>query len=157
MVDLCREREDCQVIVKVHPSFTINDYPKFDGPDDWRYVEVIEDADLYELIKVSDVCVTDYSTAGAEAVVMGKPLIVVNLLGKRYPSNNYDEYGVALSITRADQVKEVVSKVLDEEETRNRLARAREQFINEYNYLNDGQAAKRIVDLLADPTPYLTK
>lgn len=158
MVARCRQRGDCGVVIKVHPSFGEEDYADVCEPGDKPFVRVVTDADLlYPLIGSCDVLVTDYSTVGAEAAILDKPLIVVNMLGVAYPSNNYDEYGIALAARSLQDLPQLVDTLMDDASAKQQLAEKRKTFIDMYNYRNDGHAAERVCDILIQPQRYLDR
>ena len=155
MHDYCEGRGDAIVVIKSHPSFDPSTYSKVRKG---KHCVVLDDIPIYSLIFSSSVVVTDYSTTGAEAALVDKPVIVVNLLGKEFPSNNYDQLGVALLIDDLSKVVPALDSILDDDEkVRAKMKRARVQFAKDYNFKNDGQAADRIADILLNPDQYSSR
>lgn len=159
LIAYCKRRGDCQVVVKAKHIYGKEFYSRVHEPLKSPYFRILEEKDctLYPLLAVAEVVITDCSTAGAEAAMLQKPLVVVNLLGEPFPHNRYDEYGIALSITALDQLEDVMNRVLDDQETLNRFAKAREKIIWEFNYLNDGRASERVFNVLVNPDKYMKK
>jgi hypothetical protein len=138
-----------RILLRPHPSFGAQAYREFvptgGGPE---RCAVFDKAPIHDLIRLSDLVITDYSTVGAEAVLMGKRLLVVNCTGKRFPLNNYDEHGVALLATSPDQVGERIRQLLFDRDVQRRLDEQRSAFAKRYNWMNDGHAAERYIDAL---------
>jgi glycosyltransferase involved in cell wall biosynthesis len=153
MLDHCRRRGDVQIVVKVHPGYHRAEYEKVGEPRRSPIYRILDRASLPDLIAAAEAVVTDCSSAGVEAALVGTPLIVVNLLGAPYPWNNYDERGLAILVTRTEQIAGAMDLVLDDAETREALARGRKEFARRANHRNDGRAAERICDLLTAVDP----
>ena len=152
MHDHCEKRGDALLVIKSHPSFDASSY---DNVRKGKHCIIVNDIPLYSLIYASTLLVTDYSTTGAEAALVGKPVVVVNLLGKEYPSNNYDQYGVALLIDKLSSVSKTLNLILDgDPKTTSNMETAQKKFVDDYNFKNDGHAADRIADILLNPKQY---
>jgi hypothetical protein len=154
LVRYCATRGDTQLIAKVHPSFPREGYDEIAPRDD--AFAVADEGNIWDYVKLADVCITDFSTAGAEAVIAGTPLVVANLTGKRFPCNNYDELGVALAATTPEQLVAAVEQLLDQPLAAEWEER-RAAFLDAYNIGDDGGAAARIAAVLADPQAWLPK
>lgn len=145
-----QRRGDVEIVVKAHPNYPIERYSDVVTLTQGLPVHVVRDIDLHPLLNISSAVITDYSHAGKEALLFGKPLVVVNLTGTPYPTNRYEELGVALYVKELGQVAAVLDAVLDDEDLQHRLAKARsEVVVPRYNHLNDGMASERLFDLLA--------
>jgi hypothetical protein len=145
--EYCNSRGDCQVIVKPHPNFTAEDYGNLPHHDFALVLRFVESADVRDLLAISEICITDMSTVGAEAVVMGIPLLVVNLTGERYVANPYDEEGVALLATSLDEIPGCLDTLLENSNVREDLLNQRKKFTDAYNHGDDGAAADRVAHL----------
>jgi len=101
----------------------------------------------FELLYASDIVITHYCTTTIEALMLDKPVIVIDFSGKpiRVP---YVESGAAIGIYEEDALVSAVEDILYNEEACQRLAQAREKFISEGNYKPDGQASQRLADLI---------
>lgn len=147
IISHCDRRGGLQLVIKVHPSFSKADYNKVTWSNSC-YCQIVEDADVHDLLKISTVCVTDFSTVGAEAVMLGKRLVVGNLTGRPYNDNNYVEMGVAEGIFSAEDVEPVMAQVLNASLDEKDIESKRNKFIDMYNYGNNGRAADRMADVL---------
>lgn len=132
-------------IIKVHPSFSYGDYSSLKAYDsNLNIITYIKD--LYDLIERCELCITDCSTVGAEAVILDKMLLVVNLTGKKFNANPYEEFGVALEANTLQEVTLLLNKILNDSVTKAKLKANYTSFYEQYNYLNDGKAVERFVD-----------
>ena len=139
--------ENVRLIIKPHPTGDQNAslYRK-DSP----IVPVIVqgDSDISELLYVCDTLITKDSTTGIEAAILGKPIIVLNLMGEPYRHVSYVQEGIAIGVYKRQDFLPAIKDALYNEEVRGKLAKAREKFIYDNAYLVDGQASKRVADLI---------
>ena len=113
-------------------------------------VEVVvlpRNSDTNEALYACDVLLTFYSTVALEAMILGKPVVTVNLTNQPDPVP-YAQSGAALGVYRAEDIAPAVKKAWDDPETRKRLELGREKFLYEQFYKLDGQATKRVVELI---------
>jgi glycosyltransferase involved in cell wall biosynthesis len=102
---------------------------------------------LLELLGMADVCVTGFSNVAVEAMIMGRPVICMNLSGK--PSKvDYVESGAAIGVQDPKEAALALRKALYDEETRAALAKGRDAFLNSNFYSTDGKASLRIASLI---------
>ena len=91
-------------------------------------VLVVRDFNLKDLLFLCDVAITKDSTAGMEAVLMGKPLINLMLSDSIL---DYADYNISERITELDHLDTVINECLDKcSETYQRLKRGRDFFSN---------------------------
>lgn len=152
LLDYAEKTGGMHVVIKPHPSFGVKSYSQVRKS---QCLTISDTLVLHDVMKSCSVLVTDYSTTGAEAALLGKDVVVVNMLGKKYPSNRYDEMGIAKRISRVEDVPEVFDSLLVKDNNEE-LERAREIFINEYNMFNDGKAGDRIAEILISPELYMS-
>jgi predicted glycosyltransferase len=139
-----KELPRLQLIVKPHPSEDGATHRRLMGqlcPD-----AILTEMSVRDLIAVSDMLITFFSTVGIETVLLKKPLITLNLSGKPNPVPLAD-YGVAIEITRVEDIAGTVRRVLDDADLRARLDRAREQH---FGSILDGKGTERVVSLIYD-------
>ncbi|MGD8240978.1 MAG: UDP-N-acetylglucosamine 2-epimerase, partial [Armatimonadota bacterium] len=143
--------DDCRLVVKLHPRDTrASAYAALAARTgaDARIVSHAE-AKLPELWPLCDAVVIGYSTAAFEAIIHGKPVVSINLMGEEdcYP---FAASGAALAARRASEVLPALRSALTDEPTRRRLAQQREEFLRRHVGPLDGQAAKRMAAIIVD-------
>jgi hypothetical protein len=101
---------------------------------------------LLELLFASDGLVTVDSFASSEALVLGRPVLVVNL-----PSNldALVDRGVALGVRRGEAIEPAIRKLFDPGVAAE-LERTRKEYIQEFAYGADGRSTERIVEAIFD-------
>ncbi|MFQ5866780.1 MAG: CDP-glycerol glycerophosphotransferase family protein [bacterium] len=104
-------------------------------------------ANTSELISIADLLITRHSTTGAEAIVLDKPLIIVNLLSipDSFP---YVDYGSALGVYRKENIWLAVESIFQDKQVNERLKEGRMRFIRDFAYKLDGKSSRRIAALI---------
>ena len=93
--------------------------------------------------------ITKYSTTALEAMIINKPVVVINLSGQPTPVP-YAEEGAALGVYRYEDIEQAILNALYDEETRGRLKTGRYQFVRNWAGEPDGKASQRIVTLMKE-------
>lgn len=139
-----------QCIIKVHPSFSKHEYLDLykRGNHNPKIIIDLDTDDYYELIQQSAICITDCSTVGAEAVLLDKNLLVVNLLQKEFGANRYAEMGVALEAKTLDEVCVFLDQILSGHQKQKDLRKNYPKFFDLYDYYHDGKATQRFVNAM---------
>jgi len=147
MVKAVATVRDVNLVIKLHPNEDPAVFSGFIDKKDRDFVSMVSKTDLRALITASDLVVTMDSTVGLEAVIAGKPLMVINLTG-REDLIPYVERGVATGVYANGDIESGLRTALYDETARKRMAAARDKFIGDLAYSIDGKAAKRISGLI---------
>lgn len=137
--------EAVQLVVKPHPA---------EAPD--AYQAAIREAGaararilprgsgLLELLHAADVLVTVESLSAVEALVLGRPVVVLNM-----PTNLAEivEQGMALGVREGQDPTEALRRVLFDQETRAGLGAARDRYLSDVARGVDGSATARILEV----------
>jgi len=82
VIESMSELSEFFLIIKMHPNEEDESiYQKIAEKFDNTSYLILKDANLYELIHVSDLVIISYSTVGLETMIMSKPVISLNLMG----------------------------------------------------------------------------
>jgi hypothetical protein len=141
-----KDNPEILLIVKLHPG-EINDvdyYESIAAEAGCRNYRIIYYYDLYLLLSRSDIVITCFSTVGSEAVYFHKPLVILDHL--RQDIQNYHRNGVAFQALNAEELKDLIDEILKGKININQ--NAYEEFINNYAYRIDGNAAKRCIEFI---------
>jgi hypothetical protein len=139
---------DKQIVIKLHPTFHKKYRQIVSAIAEEENLEVTITSDyLWELLAVSDLVIISESTVGLDAMVLDKPVVVVNL-SKCPDGIAYVSKGAARGAYRPEDIAPVVREVLNNEQVRRELAEARKRFVYEYAYIQDGKASRRVAELI---------
>jgi hypothetical protein len=102
-------------------------------------------AGLVELLQAADVLVTVESLSAVEALVLGRPVLILNT-----PTNLQAlvACGVALGVPADEDPQDALRRLLFDGATRAELTRARETYLSDVAAGVDGRATERILALL---------
>jgi UDP-N-acetylglucosamine 2-epimerase len=103
------------------------------------------DESLLELLFASDGLITVDSFASSEALVLGRPVLVLNLPGNLGP---LVDRGVALGVRRGESIAEALETLLFDADTARLLESKRKEYIQEFAFGADGRSTERIVECI---------
>jgi len=145
VVKTVRQFPDHTLVIKLHPSEDVDNYRyATEDPDN---VIFVKDIGLTELINRSDMVITDISTIGLEAIMLGMPVITLNYTDKK-DAMPYASSGAAIGVYKPDDLKEAIDKILHDEDTQRTLEESRKQFLQDYLYKLDGRSSERVARLI---------
>tara|TARA_Y100000590_G_scaffold314185_1_gene355192 strand:- start:584 stop:1255 length:672 start_codon:yes stop_codon:yes gene_type:complete len=131
-----------QLIIKPHPGDDADAYRKF-AESHPLHPKVITDVNIRELLFVSEILVTFASTIMIEAALMSKPMISVNLTGKKNPLP-FIKWGFGIEVKTQSQFVKSVGYILNDKEFKEKYKKAR---LNYFGNSIDGKASSRIVNM----------
>ena len=140
--------DDLWLLVKPHQAERSDAYAAVGAREGASRLRIVPPAEnLLELLFASDGLVTVDSFASSEALVLGRPVMVVNL-----PSNlsALVERGVALGVPRGESIEDQLRRLLFDGELRLELERQRRKYIEEFAYGTDGSSTARIVKAIRE-------
>lgn len=139
-----------QLIVKIHPfenerpichlvrNFTQN-----------GRVRIVKNAELFSLLASSDALITCNSTVGLSAMVLGKPVLVVNLTG--YPDTvPYVSSGAAVGVYQEESIAAAIEELLLGGKRVQEMLDSQKKFLGDYVFKIDGKSTNRVFQLLAE-------
>ena len=137
---------DVLALVKPHPAESPRGYEEVMTREGARRLRLLTpQTSLLELLHAADLVVTVESLSAMEALVLGRPLIILNT-----PTNLQElvDAGVAIGVPEGDDPRPAIEAALFDDATRERLEAARAMYLSQLAFGVDGQATRRIVDLL---------
>jgi hypothetical protein len=146
MVDACeRMQHDAAFVFKRHPADQGDILAQL-NLNPMRYgAAVTIDTPIHPLLCAADVVVTQMSTTGQEALMLEKPLVIVNLSGGS-GTIPYIEYCAAIGVNKPGTLADAISEALYDTDAREHLAAGRDRFVRDFTYRNDGGATDRIIN-----------
>jgi len=155
LINFC-EKNDLEIIIKIHPRYQVRSHEfseskieKIKKITNKNTINYSYDYDFSSLASCAEVIITDFSYAGIDAILLGKPIILVNFL-------NNEKYNIVRECLKNskmtdeaknfEELESMLQKVLKNEFLPDNINLENE--INEFNFQNDGNASKRIVEYL---------
>jgi hypothetical protein len=137
-----------RLIVKPHPAEPASDYEQAARVLGSQRLRVLPpQAPLLELLHACDALVTVESLSAVEALVLDRPVLILNM-----PTNLAEmvEAGAALGVGVGEDPGPALRAVLEDAQTRERLAQARSRYLGDVAAGVDGQATARLLRLLEE-------
>ena len=110
-------------------------------------VVVVKKIDINELMAGSDLTITSWSTTGLESLIMGTPLLTLNLTG-REEKMPYVASGAAFGAESVEEMpgalKEALAPISPE------MAEKQKSYVYDYAYEVDGKASQRVVEAIEE-------
>jgi len=134
------------LLVKPHQAERSDLYQRVGAREGASRLRIVSpEEDLLELLFASDGLITVDSFASSEALVLGRPVIVVNL-----PSNlgALVERGVALGVPQGEPIEPQLRRLLFDRELGRELEGQRKRYLEEFAYGADGSSTARIVSAI---------
>lgn len=141
--------KNTQLVIKLHPcedqKAPLYREDKITKP----IIIAAKDADTNGMLYACDVMITKNSTTALEAMILNKPVITLNL-SKMSDFYQYAESGAAVGVYKEEDLLPTLEKVLYDLQFCKKLEKNRERFVYEHAYIQDGQASKRVADLIME-------
>ena len=134
------------LILKPHPSENTTIYEKMLKKFPTTNV-FIKQGDLLEMIQISSVVISIYSTTMLDAICMNKPVLRVTFDSGKH-GIPYDKFGVVIS-TSLDKLEDTIYSMFENNQSKNNLEKNRTVFLKEqYNIPEDSPELilKKILD-----------
>lgn len=109
-------------------------------------ITFVTDTDPFDVLTVCDVLVTFSSTMALEAMILGKPAIIINFRGKNL-YNPYTELGKPLIVRTKEELNHCFAHLFRDKQAKGNLKKV-EEFAYRYAHIPDGQASRRVAELI---------
>lgn len=144
VMSACKGLENTELIIKIHPNEE-KEYYKAIADSLSADVKILKyEANLYHLLERSDVVITCFSTVGAEAIFLRKPLIILDHLEQDVLG--YIAKGVALKAVTANDLSKCITTLIDTQFAVDK--QAYDTFIDDFAFKIDGKVAERCNDII---------
>jgi len=155
LIKLCNQN-GFEIVIKIHPKYQfllrslseskINNIKK--ECKNLKFL-ISYNIDLAKLLSASDLMITDFSSIGLEAIILGKPLITVNFEKENLDNKpRYHEYGASIYVENPLELKNLILEILEKNLHLDELKEGRKKAVERYNFKNDGKSADRIIKKL---------
>jgi len=139
--------ENVVLIIKQHPAETAVHTALINGfleKYDVKAIITPKESDTYEQLFACDLIITKHSTSAIEAIAMDKPVIILNL-SKKPDIIDYVSEKVAVGIYEEKDLRAAIIRLLNDD---GELRENRETYLNRRLFRIDGNATKRVVDVI---------
>ena len=137
---------DKQLVIKLHPMENIEEYEKILREIDSNTI-ICRDIAIYELLHACEILMTVRSTTALEAMILDKPVITLEFTNITHHTI-YSDSKAAIGVYKKEDIAPTIEKVLYSQKVQKELKRNRAKFVYEHAHKIDGQASKRVLDLI---------
>jgi len=118
------------------------------GDDVFRKIDILpRSTSLEDAVRNADIACVLYSTSGLEAMILNRPLIVLNVSATVREFAWWPQAGGGCYVTSAQELRTALQKLVHHETHFKALLKQQKMFI-ENNFANRGTAVQSIVDIL---------
>jgi len=137
---------DCIVLYQVHPGQAVDHVREMIEPAENPDACVIKYGDTEELIACSDAMITFFSTTAIDAVLLNKPLLLINLTDDKdfYP---FTGMGAAFSAFTKEDIPVQLGRIIHEGAA---LLEYQKKAASYVSYGNDGKSRERVLRIIHD-------
>lgn len=150
LLQVIERLSDVELVIKAH---------QYDDADLYRqlqtelgaecYSAVLQRCDTTLLITASEAIVAKGSSTLLEAAIAQKPVIMINFSNKP-DMFEFKRYGIGPYIDDVGDIPNAVKTVLLDEEAREQMLKAQDEFVDEWACGADGKASNRLANLLKE-------
>lgn len=141
-------RNDIQIVVKLHPSFQERYQRMVSEIAAQEEVKVVIAKDsLWDLIRLSSLVIVAVSSVCVEALILGKPVISVNISDCRDLTGLVQD-GLAIGAYNEDEIKRSIGTCLEVTEPGRDQGKRTRALLFPFVYIADGHASQRVADLI---------
>ncbi|MBS3926351.1 MAG: CDP-glycerol glycerophosphotransferase family protein [Nitrosarchaeum sp.] len=161
LIEFCNTKS-LDIIIKIHPMYKFSDNYEYSERlsnqikkrCSERKFLISYDVDLSDIIPKSCLLITEYSIVAIDAAFNEIPVIVIDFFKNKDNeyTRAYRDEGIALLASNKIELFDAIEKILHDDNTKMKIDNAIKKFNIKYNYLNDGNAATRICELLTKTT-----
>jgi hypothetical protein len=157
LIKFCNTK-NFEIIIKIHPQYKItaqnvnkNKIDRISKTCENTKFLISYDLNITTLLSAADLVITDWSSVGFEAILLGKPLLQAKFTNEDIePTVRYYSFQAAILVESYEKLERSIIDILVKKINLNDLKMGREEIIKQYNFRNDGKAAKRICSNLID-------
>lgn len=135
ILELAKKRSDLNIIIKLHPTSQDENVYRNTYNILLDNVYVVKNSPIHDLINVSDVILTQYSTVGQDAMLLNKQLIIMNIGDENYPIKYY-ENNCAYVVIEDEELEPIIDEVLIKKVSDEMIESRQEYMIEPYGTEN---------------------
>lgn len=138
-----------EIIIKLHPvEKHIAEYRALAERKNWKNITITQERGsevLYRLINDSDLVINSYSTVALEAMILGRPILTINIGPNLVPNVNESIFAGGIHVTMNDDIVSAGQKALQDSVV---WKKKRKEIVQRFCYKVDGKANERLMKLI---------
>ncbi len=139
-----KEIPNSQLIIKLHPAETSDImHRRIVRQNNINNCYITKNVDNFKILYISDVLIGPVSTLDYEAMLLEKPVIVLNLT-KRFEEIPFVKEGSAIGVYEKEKISGALKTALFNEKFKKTLKSNMQKTVRQHLFRNDGNASRRI-------------
>jgi len=138
-----------EIVIKLHPAeLYLDQYLKVIEKEGWKNIKVTQErgqSALYRLINDSDLVVNLYSTVALQAMILGKPVVSLDIVIPTIPNADEGIWNGGIQITKDDDIAKAAAEALQDPPY---WKKKRKEIVEAYCYKVDGKENERLRNLI---------
>ncbi len=138
-----------EIVIKLHPAErNFDHYVKIIEKEGWKNMKVTQERGqsvLYTLINDSDIVVNLYSTVALQAMILGKPVVSMDIVLPTVPNADDGIWNGGIQVTKHDDLTKAAAEALLDPP---HWKKKRQETVESYCYKVDGKENERLRDLI---------
>ena len=142
-----KKLKNIQLIIKLHPNEYDDSLHRNIAKKVGLNIILTKDVNLFELLNACDFLMTVSSTVAIEAMILGKPVMIIDLKTKP-DETSFVNSGAALGVYNANEISHTINKIFKNSDILKNLKFNSSKFVYNHAYKIDGLASKRISEMI---------
>lgn len=143
---------ETNVITKMHPcENNAKVYKKIALEEGCKNMVIVREYTIWKLIHVSDVVISNFSTASYDSVLLDKPVILFCLAQKFHAKDpwNLHEYNAAVFLNDFSELEDKIRAVLGNQDVQEALRVNRRNYLQHFAWPLDGKSSIRVKEFIS--------
>ncbi len=137
---------DINLIIKPHPREERERY--LASLKNFRFILVQREEKLHKLLKIADVVISVHSAAVLEAMLMERPVVLMNFFGNPHRGTPFEGRRELCIAESPEELASAVMDVLSSPEVQRGVVEAQKGFVEDHAHNLDGRATERVVGVI---------
>ncbi len=147
LISLMREFPDKYLVISLHPREKEDLARKLVKQSNVTNIKIAKSGNIRSFLEKCDLIMTIRSTTALEAMILNKPLVILNMLNCRDATKMFEKFNTAKRVRNREEFSKIIREVLTEK-YRKKYAKNRKKFVNWYFHKLDGRSTERVINLI---------
>jgi len=150
LIQIIKKQSNLKLIIKQHPAeYPYNRHKKMYKKIAKKYglPIIISQDKISDILNISDVFITGFSTATIEALALGVPTILLDLKGEYNYESFPESKRVLEHVKKLDCLEKTLKKILESKDTKS-IIKSRKKILKNNAFKIDGKSTERIIKII---------
>jgi len=144
ILEAAKKTPEAEFIIKPHPHSIDKDFSEFFRNKPENIILRSKFENIYDLMDKTDIVITKHSTAGIEAMIKGKYVIILDI--DAIETIPYKKSKACIIARNPGEIKKAINNITKNREIREKLEENMKKFLLRFSYTPDGKASVRVAE-----------